>query len=67
MLISVQGQGSADTQFDLIDIYRTAQGGSLPLLLDQMQNPGAVNWTYNDGNFDGSLNELIQAQQGQQQ
>lgn len=62
MLISVQGQGSADTQFDVIDIYRTAQGGSLLLLLDQIANPGAVNWTYNDGNFDDSLNELIPAQ-----
>jgi hypothetical protein len=63
MLIAVQGVGSADTQFDLIDIYRTAQGGATPLLLDQIQNPGAVTWTYNDGNFDNALNLLIQGQQ----
>lgn len=61
--VVVQGQGSADPQVDTIPIYRTAQGGSTFLYLDEVPNPGAgQTWTYIDTSPDSELNTEIQAQ-----
>jgi hypothetical protein len=62
-LVTLQGAGIPDTQADLIQIYRTAQGGSVLLLLDEIPNPGAGGtWSYNDPNWDDALNFAILAQ-----
>lgn len=62
--VIVQGQGSGDPQVDTIPIYRTAQGGSTFLYLDEIANPGAgITWTYIDEpRPDSQLNTEIQAQ-----
>jgi hypothetical protein len=60
--VTIQGDGSADPQVDKIIIYRTAQGGSTFLYLDEIPNPGGgQRWTYIDN---GSItpNPEIQAQ-----
>lgn len=54
--INVQGVGSDDPQVDTITIYRTAQGGSTLLYLDQIPNPGGgMTWTYADVLLDSAL------------
>jgi hypothetical protein len=65
-LVNVQGKGFDDPQVDVIQIYRTAQGGSSFFLLDEIQAPltNADTWTYSDSSFDDSLNEQIQANFG---
>lgn len=62
--VVIQGDGSADPQVDVIPIFRTAQGGSTFLYLDQVPNPGAgQKWTYIDHNIpDSQLNTEWQAQ-----
>ena len=61
--VIVQGQGSADAQVDTIVIYRTAQGGSTFLYLDQIPNPGGgQTWTYTDTTPDSGLDTELQAQ-----
>lgn len=58
----VSGFGSADPQVDTIWIFRTVQGGSIPLLLDTIHNPGGgIPWTYTDTIPDTGLNPLIEA------
>jgi hypothetical protein len=60
--VTLQGMGSADPQVTTIIIYRTAQGGSTFLYLDEIPNPGATTWTYVDTTPDSGLNVTIQAQ-----
>ena len=61
--VVVQGQGSADPQVDKVLIYRTAQGGSTFLYLDEVPNPGAgQTWTYTDTSPDSALDTEWQAQ-----
>jgi len=58
------GQGSTDPQVDTIVIYRTVQGGSSGVLLeeDEIPNPpGGGMWQYVDENSDSELNPLIEA------
>lgn len=63
-LVTLQGTGFDDPQVDVIQIFRTAQGGSTFLLLDEIPAPltAAEAWTYNDPNFDSRLNVEIQAE-----
>lgn len=62
-LITAQGAGFADPQVDVIQIYRTAQGGSTQLLLDEIPAPAAGQlWTYIDSSTDANLNTFIKAQ-----
>lgn len=61
-IITVQGQGSADPQVDVIQIYRCLQGGSELLFLAEIANPKNATWSYNDASPDANLNELILAQ-----
>ena len=60
--VTLQGMGSADPQVTTIIIYRTAQGGSTFLYVDEIPNPGAKAWTYVDTTPDSGLNVTIQAQ-----
>ena len=61
--VTVSGVGSSDPQVTTIYIYRTAQGGSTFLYLDQIANPaGGGAWTYTDNTPDSGLNVTIQAQ-----
>lgn len=61
--VIVQGQGSADPQVNTIPIYRTPQGGSTFLYLDEVPNPGGGKlWSYIDTLPDSALNTEIQAQ-----
>ena len=63
--VTVQGDGSPDAQVDTIVLYRTAQGGSTFLYLDQIPAPPTgQKWTYIDNTPDSDLNPLIQAQVG---
>ena len=53
----VQGDGLADTQFDSIILWRTAQNGSILLFNDQFPNPGAGGkWIFTDTTPDNLLN-----------
>lgn len=62
--ITVQGVGTGQALADMIQIYRTVQGGSSLLLLAEIVNPGAgVQWTYNDTTPDTGLNNLVQAEE----
>lgn len=62
-MIVVQGDGTDDPQADVIEIYRTAQDGSVLMYLAEIPNPGAgKQWTYNDPDSDDALNFLILAQ-----
>jgi hypothetical protein len=59
---NVQGFGSADPQVDTIVLYRTADGGSTLLELDEIANPGGgVPFTYQDTLTDVELNFEVQA------
>jgi hypothetical protein len=60
----VQGAASTDPQVDVIQIFRTAQGGSTRLLLDEIQNPGTGTWLYNDSTTDSGLSVTTQAPTG---
>ena len=60
--ITLRGNGSTDSQADKIIIYRTAQGGSTFLFLDEIANTGATQWQYVDHAPDSDLNPQIQAQ-----
>jgi hypothetical protein len=69
--VIVQGTGSLDPQVSgsgCIVIYRTTQGGSTFLLLDEIGNPPqsppgtAGTWTYTDTHPDSDLTVQIQAQ-----
>lgn len=60
----VQGQGSDNPHNDTIVIYRTAQGGSTLLYLDEIPAPAggsAATWSYIDKLPDSALNELLPA------
>jgi hypothetical protein len=59
--IAVSGDGSADSQVDKVDIYRTAQAGGVFYYLATVTNPGGgTAWNYTDANSDAVLNtELI--------
>lgn len=62
--IALSGPNTTDPQCDQIWIWRTAQGGSTLLLLDQIPNPSigtAANWTYTDILPDSALNAQIAA------
>jgi hypothetical protein len=61
-MIQLSGNGSADDQVDVIQIYRTAQDGSTRLLIDEISNPGDAPWTWYDTNPDDNLIVTIQAQ-----
>jgi hypothetical protein len=61
--VTLTGQGSADPQVSTIVLYRTAQGGSIFLYLDQIPNPPVgQQWSYIDNYTDAQLNTQIQAQ-----
>ena len=60
--VTVSGAGSTDPQVTTVYIYRTAQGGSTFLYLDQVPNPAGATWTYTDNTPDSGLNVTIQAQ-----
>jgi hypothetical protein len=63
--ITVQGYGTGASGIDTIVLYRTAQGGSTFLYLDEIANPGeGVLWTYVDNTPGSGLNPEIQAQVG---
>jgi len=59
--VVLQGTGSPDTQCTTIWIWRTDQGGSVLLLLDQIPNPGNKAWIYTDTTPDSGLDALITA------
>lgn len=60
--VNVSGFGSADPQVDTIVIYRTVQGGSIPLEVDEIVNPGGgVAFSYLDTTPDVDLNAFIEA------
>lgn len=62
--VVLTGFNSSDPQCDQIWIWRTAQGGSTLLLLDQIPNPkigGSAVWTYNDILPDTALTAQIAA------
>ena len=61
--VTLTGNGSTDPQVSTIVLYRTAQGGSTFLYLDQIPNPPTgQQWTYIDNKTDAQLNTEIQAQ-----
>ena len=61
--VVVQGDGSTQPGVDTVVIFRTAQGGSTFLYLDQIPNPPAgVKWTYTDNIPDADLNTEWEAQ-----
>lgn len=63
--VQLQGDGSTQAGVDTIVIYRTAQGGSTFLYLDEIPNPpSGQKWTYIDTTPDSGLNATIQAQVG---
>jgi hypothetical protein len=64
--VTVTGDGCTQTVGKVVVvIYRTPQGGSTFLYLDQIPNPAAgVKWTYIDTKPDSELNTEIQAQVG---
>lgn len=60
--ITLQGLTPPDSQYTKIDIFRTVQGGSVPLLLTKIPNPtpGVVStWTFVDTLPDSALNPFI--------
>lgn len=58
--VVVQGQFSADSQVDTVEIYRTKQGGGVYYFLADITNTvGTGTWTYYDGIPDANLNTLI--------
>jgi hypothetical protein len=59
--IIVQGDACTDEQCDVVQIYRTAQGGSTLVLLDEIPNPTSGKWTYEDTSADSNLNETSPA------
>jgi hypothetical protein len=63
--VIIQGVGTGQGGVDTIVLYRTAQGGSTFLYLDEIPNPGeGVVWTYTDTHPDSDLNTELQAQVG---
>jgi hypothetical protein len=62
--VTVSGARSTDPQVTTVFIYRTPQGGSAFLYLDQVPNPASGPWTYLDNLPDSALNTEIQAQVG---
>lgn len=61
--VTVQGDGTGQSNADKVVIFRTAQGGSTLLQLDIIPNPGAgIKWTYIDNKPDSALNPEWQAQ-----
>jgi hypothetical protein len=61
-IAAVQGFGSADPQVDVIVLFRTAQGGSTLLEMDEIANPGGgIPWTYFDQIPDTDLDVEIEA------
>jgi hypothetical protein len=58
--IAVSGDGSADTQVDFVDIYRTKQGGGIYYYVDSVANGGSgTTWNYTDSKSDQNLNEQL--------
>jgi len=61
--VTIQGDGSTDSQVDTIVLYRTAQGGSTFLELATFPNPPVgQKWTYIDNSPDALLDAAWQAQ-----
>lgn len=61
--VTITGDGTGQAGIDIIPLYRTPQGGSTFLYMDQIPNPGAgKKWTYVDNIPDADLNTEIQAQ-----
>jgi hypothetical protein len=62
-LVNLQGRGFDDEQVDIIQIFRTLQGGSSLFLLDEIPAPAGGSsgiWSYSDSSFDDRLNLEIQ-------
>lgn len=61
--VTIKGDYSSQSGVDTIILYRTVQGGSTFLFLDQIPNAATTGqWTYIDTKLDADLNPLIQAQ-----
>jgi hypothetical protein len=60
--VTVAGARSTQPQIDTVVIYRTPQGGSTFLYLDQVPNPPSGQWSYIDNKTDAQLNTELQAQ-----
>jgi hypothetical protein len=58
---TIQGASSADSQVDKVEIYRTADGGSVYYYLTTVNNGGT--WSYTDSNPDSALNTFKVAPQ----
>lgn len=60
--VNLSGVYSTDPQVGSVMIFRTVQGGSLFLLVDEIpNNPAGGSWTYQDTKRDTDLNNLIVA------
>ncbi len=57
--VQISGVGSADTQVDRDDLYRTADGGSLLLFNQSTTNVANTGWTISDSTADSGLNFLL--------
>ena len=57
--INVGGNGTADPQCTIVQIYRTTDGGALYYLDAEIANPGNTTWTYADSTADSALNTYI--------
>jgi hypothetical protein len=57
--ITVQANGSGDTQVDKIDVYRTADGGAQYFFVAEINNPGTGTWNYVDSTADSGLNTAL--------
>jgi len=60
--VPLSGVGSSDTQVDAVWLFRTVDGGSTFLFMDEIPNPGVNGkWNLKDTNPDSTLNLFIQA------
>ena len=56
--VEITGNFSADSQVDLIEVYRNADGGGVFFKVDTLTNPGSGTWTYTDTTADTALGTL---------
>jgi hypothetical protein len=56
--ITVTGNFGSDSQVDLIEVYRNADGGGIFFLLGTVTNPGSGTWDFEDEIADSALGTL---------